>query len=166
MSEKKPEWFEIAENDEVVSTQIKKSGFNPRPVIALAVSGLIIGAGAIFANAEDESPAVAETTNVQTTNASVNEPAATTNGTTASGNTQSGTSQSGSTGGVQNPSTKSGGVQNPNSGGSSGGIQDPTKRPNRGDDDGEFGEHHGPRPGGHGDEHEGREHEGRFGDDD
>ena len=165
MSEKKPEWFEMAENDEVVTAPKRKSGLNPRPIIALAVSGAIIGAGAILANAEDESPAVAETTSVQTT-AATNDPAApasgsTSGGTTSGGTTSGGSTKSGASGGVQNPNTKSGGIQNP------------MTKPNRGgDDDGEFEEHRGPRLGGHesgeheGREHEGREHEGRFGDDD
>ena len=63
MSEaKKPEWFEIVESDQPVQRQQIKRAHSFRKVAAVAVTGVVIGAGALIANAGEESPASAETT--------------------------------------------------------------------------------------------------------
>jgi len=53
---KKPEWFEIADNDNATSTRKVSKAL---PVIALGSALLIIGAGAVFAQSQNEAPASA-----------------------------------------------------------------------------------------------------------
>lgn len=53
---KKPEWFEIADNDNATSTRKVSKAL---PVIALGSALLIIGAGVVFAQSENEAPAAA-----------------------------------------------------------------------------------------------------------
>jgi hypothetical protein len=53
---KKPEWFELADNDN--ATSIRKVS-KTLPVIALGSALLIIGAGVVFAQSQNEAPASA-----------------------------------------------------------------------------------------------------------
>ena len=166
MSEKKPEWFEISESDTPIAPRKARAKFNARPVVALAVSGVIIGAGAIFANAEEETPANAETPAITTTVDN-----GTASGVTTLSNSNGSTSNNSAiSAGVANPvsnsSTKSGGIANPAT--TQDRIANPMTNGTRGgddDDEGEFGEHEGrehhgdkgfrpPRPGHDDDRHE------------
>ena len=62
MSEaKKPEWFEIVESDEPIRRKNHRRSSSIRTVAAFAVTGAIISGGALIANVEDESPAIAQT---------------------------------------------------------------------------------------------------------
>ena len=59
MTPKKPDWFEITEGDNS-SSGIRKIN-KKLPLVALIAAGAIIAAGSIFANANNEPSAVAET---------------------------------------------------------------------------------------------------------
>ena len=54
---KKPEWFELAESDGPKPRPVLKSGFR---TLALSIPLLAIGAGVVFAQTSNESPAIAE----------------------------------------------------------------------------------------------------------
>ena len=54
---KKPEWFELAEIDGPKPRPVLKSGFR---TLALSIPLLAIGAGVVFAQTSNESPAIAE----------------------------------------------------------------------------------------------------------
>lgn len=60
MTPKKPEWFEIAEGDDA-SAGIQKVN-KKLPIAALAAVGVIIAAGAVFANVSEEPSATADST--------------------------------------------------------------------------------------------------------
>jgi hypothetical protein len=53
----KPEWFELAESDAPKPRPVLKSGFR---TLALSIPLLAIGAGVVFAQTSNESPAIAE----------------------------------------------------------------------------------------------------------
>ena len=58
MSEaKKPEWFEIVESDQPIQRNHRGRASTLRPLVALAATGVIIGAGAVIANAGDDNQA-------------------------------------------------------------------------------------------------------------
>ena len=59
MTPKKPEWFEMTENGDSYSG-IKRVD-KKLPIITLVVAGAVVLGGSIFANANNEPPAVAET---------------------------------------------------------------------------------------------------------
>lgn len=59
MTPKKPDWFEMTEGDNS-SSGIRKIN-KKLPLVALIAAGAIIAAGSIFANANNEPSAVAET---------------------------------------------------------------------------------------------------------
>ena len=54
---KKPEWFELAESDGPKPRPVLKSVFR---TLALSIPLLAIGAGVVFAQTSNESPAIAE----------------------------------------------------------------------------------------------------------
>ena len=130
----KPEWFEMAESDDASAAVTKVN--KKLPAIAVLVTGVIIGAGAFFANAS-ESNANAESI-TQMVASATSSPAAT-DPTANSSNTPST--------GVQSPGATAipsqGGIANP----SQGGIQAPNGRDGDRDGDGEhrFGDGDGDR---------------------
>jgi len=64
MTPKKPEWFELTDGEDSPANVRKIN--KKLPILALAATGLVIVAGSIFANANDESSASADTpSNVQ-----------------------------------------------------------------------------------------------------
>lgn len=136
----KPEWFEMVDGDDQVSDFVKASKRSKSlPITAVIASAAIIIGGAFFANANDESPAVAET---------VSAPSAQTNTTTPTDSSAAPIApKSPGKSGIQNPSAK---------GGDTPAIGQPPQRGEREDDD-EFGDD-GDRPRFDGD-HEG-EHDG------
>ena len=61
----KPEWFEIAEKDQ---PSVPRKSSKTLPLAAVLAATLIIGVGAVVAQVQEESPAIAvETASVQTT---------------------------------------------------------------------------------------------------
>jgi hypothetical protein len=58
---KKPEWFELAENDPAMPPRNVKRGFR---ALALSVPLMAIGIGVVLAQTSNESPASAETASV------------------------------------------------------------------------------------------------------
>ena len=129
-NDKKPEWFEIVESDEPIQRRQRDRKSSTRPAIAFAAVGVIIGAGALIANAGEESPARAETSVSSSqiaTSAATSTPTASTP--TASTPTASTPTASKSDPSAPAPSTPAGGIQNPLTNGQ------------RGSDD-EFGERH------------------------
>jgi hypothetical protein len=156
MTPKKPEWFELSEGDSA-STGIRRVD-KKLPLAALVATGAIILAGSIFANANDEPTAVADTT-------SVTQSSGNSNADSVAGTSSSGTS-------AQTNNSKSAPAPIAVNGKSSNGVNSlpmPTVSnvPQRGGHEEHEGrEHH------EGGEHEGREHheggehEGREHDDD
>ena len=59
-NEKKPEWFEIVERDQPTQSQQNRPKIFSRPILAVALSGLVIGVGALYASADEESEVVAK----------------------------------------------------------------------------------------------------------
>lgn len=59
-NEKKPEWFEIVERDQPTRKERSSRRIFSRPILALALSGLVIGVGALYASADEENPVVAK----------------------------------------------------------------------------------------------------------
>lgn len=159
MTPKKPDWFELAEGDQP-SSGVRKID-KKLPIAALAAVGVVIVAGSIFANANDEPSAVAETPSVsQNVNNSDN--GATSNDKSVN-NGVSGQSDQGKS---ITPNKNSAPAPVVNSGKSSGGsnslpVPTVTVAPQRG------GEHEGrERPEGGEHREGGGEHEGRERDDD
>jgi hypothetical protein len=58
----KPEWFEIAENDQ---PSIPSKPSKTLPIAAVLAATLILGVGAIVAQTQEKTPAVADTSSVQ-----------------------------------------------------------------------------------------------------
>lgn len=118
MVPKKPEWFELADSDQPEVTVVTRRR-RVRPVIALVVSGAIIGTGALFANVEDKEIAHADDVVAPSidNNAGISrsDDPSTSNGAVANDSTpQNSTNNSKSA--IANPSTTSGnggGVANP-----------------------------------------------------
>jgi hypothetical protein len=61
MTPKKPEWFELTDGENSPANVRKLN--KKLPIMALAATALVIVAGSIFANANDESSASADTPN-------------------------------------------------------------------------------------------------------
>lgn len=154
-TDKKPEWFEIVESDQPIQRRVRERKISARPVVALAVSGLILGAGALIANVGEDSPAAAET--------SVSSSPVTTS---ASSDSSSPAVTSQSQAPAEATSTQIATPASPSTG-----IQNPMTNGGRGDDDGELDQRH-VRDGRHGDRefrgdrHSDGDHEGFEGDDD
>jgi hypothetical protein len=131
----KPEWFEIAEKDQ---PSVPRKASKTLPLAAVLAATLIIGVGAVVAQVQEESPAIAvETASVQTTASN----------STASPSSVAQNSKTSPAARIANPAASSAvattsGLQNPSI------AKLPTKS---GDDD---------------DEHEGRSRNGNHGDDD
>ena len=134
----KPEWFELSEGDD------QESNFEPAvkrskrlPITAVLVSTAIIIGGAFLANANDESPASAET---------VSAPASTSATSPADTSASPSASPSSAQKGIANPSTSKGDVPSignlPQRGGEHEGDDN---FGNRGDRPHHDGEHHGDR---------------------
>ena len=124
MADRKPEWFVLTENDRPQKRSRVKSKKSLRPVIAFAISGLVIGAGSIFAGADDDG-GVSANSSSQTSATSVAAPALQ-NGDEVQAPANSTTTLSPAQGGgVANPMTGAG----------------------RGDTEDEFNEHEGEGPG-------------------
>ena len=154
---KKPEWFEMTESE--VDTPRPAPRMKSLPIAALLATGLILSAGAVFANISEEEPALAES--VVATNSNMSNDTSSNQSPTQNSiatNKNSGTQTNNN---MTNPTNNSnqGEIANP-AAPSTGGMKVPTAR-NGEDDDHEFGENrHGERlnfPGRHHEEHEDEE---------
>lgn len=159
MVPKKPEWFELAEsNQPPAETPSHRSKI--RPLLALVVSGAIIGAGAVFANVEDKEIAHADdfVANVTSNGVEQSPPLSSSDnstGTTISSN-HNGISKEmtpSSSGSISRPSTPDR-IQNPLT---SGGGRN--HEFGKDDDDRGGSGFRPPRPGHHEERHESGEHE-------
>ncbi|MBU6264105.1 MAG: hypothetical protein KGM39_04950 [Actinomycetales bacterium] len=65
MTSEKPEWFELSEGDAIAPATRAKS--KKLPFVAAAAVGVVILAGSLFANANDEPNADASTTTISAT---------------------------------------------------------------------------------------------------
>jgi hypothetical protein len=76
MTNNKPEWFEIAENDQ---PSVPRKASKTLPLAAVLAATLIIGIGAVVAQIQEEPPAVAvDTTSTQAASADSSTPPAST----------------------------------------------------------------------------------------
>jgi hypothetical protein len=143
MTPKKPEWFELTENGDPYAG-IKKVN-KKLPIATLVVAGAVILGGSVFATANNEPSAVAETPTASQSSAATQGSTSTSVASNSSANTPVVTAPSNAT-----PSKISSGV-------SSLPVPKVTSIPNRGDDDHEGREGHerGER------EHEERDHDDR-----
>ena len=149
----KPEWFEIADNDEQTSDFIKPAkvkNAKSLPIAAAVASAAIIIGGAFFANANSESSASADEENTMSITQTATTPSA-----------DPSTTATPTAPGIQNPSATNGSTPSIGQLPQGRGGDDGDDEGFRGDGDGdhqfpadgqrpphrEGGEHHGPRPG-------------------
>jgi hypothetical protein len=140
MTSKKPEWFEITEKGDAYAGIQKVN--KKLPIITLVVAGAVILGGSIFANANNEPSAVAETPTASQSVAAATSSAATSQSGSVSAAT---TSQSGSV----PAATTSHSAKLP--------VPTVTNVPQRGDGDREGREHHERDREHHEGDHEGRD---------
>jgi len=123
---KKPEWFEIAENDGPIAPP---KASKTLPLAAVIATLLILGIGAVVAQVQEESPATAvDTTSVQTTASN----------STASPTSVAQVSKSSPIARIANPATSSAIA-------GSSGLQNPSiaQLPTKGEDDDDDDDHEG-----------------------
>lgn len=126
MADQKPEWFVLTENDRPQKRSRVKSKKSMRPVIAFAISGLVIGAGSIIAGANDDG-GVSVSTSPETSPSTVAAPALQNNEVPAPANSTSALSP-----------TKGAGVANPMVQASRSDMDDGFKEHEREDHDHEY----------------------------
>jgi hypothetical protein len=162
-SPKKPEWFEMAEQDVTPADYIEESARPLKtsvrlPFVALLATGAILAGGAVFANISEEQPASAENVSVAADQTS---DVVTSDGSTdpiLTDTTSENPSGNATTDGVTNPSSNNGstGIQNPAQN-DPGTMAIPGKGSHHDDDEGDDDDDFRPR--GHHEEHEDDDHE-------